>query len=105
MLPDNLDNQNKIMINAIEWFKEKGFTFDDKITIMDVIDLQTDALECASKKVDEHAEKYHFAVRDPLVQLAAEIRLLGYIKPPKTSDSFWCIHCRAWHQPSEPLPD
>lgn len=31
------------MINAIEWFKEKGFTFDDKITIEDVIALQEDA--------------------------------------------------------------
>ena len=31
------------MKNAIEWFKEKGFTFDDKITIKDVIDLQDDA--------------------------------------------------------------
>lgn len=31
------------MINAIEWFKEKGFTFDDKITIKDVIVLQDDA--------------------------------------------------------------
>lgn len=31
------------MINAIEWFKEKGFTFDDKITIKDVLYLQTDA--------------------------------------------------------------
>jgi hypothetical protein len=31
------------MINPIEWFKEKGFTFDDKITIKDVIDLQEDA--------------------------------------------------------------
>jgi hypothetical protein len=31
------------MINAIEWFKEKGFTFDDKITIKDIIDLQEDA--------------------------------------------------------------
>ncbi len=31
------------MKNAIEWFEEKGFTFDDKITIKDVIDLQNDA--------------------------------------------------------------
>jgi hypothetical protein len=31
------------MKNAIEWFKEKGFTFDDKITIADVIALQNDA--------------------------------------------------------------
>lgn len=31
------------MINAIEWFKEKGFTFDDKITIKDVLDIQKDA--------------------------------------------------------------
>jgi hypothetical protein len=31
------------MINAIEWFKAHGFTFDDKITIKDVLDLQKDA--------------------------------------------------------------
>lgn len=31
------------MINAIQWFKDKGFTFDDKITIKDVIELQKDA--------------------------------------------------------------
>jgi hypothetical protein len=31
------------MINAIEWFKNHGFTFDDKITIKDVQDLQHDA--------------------------------------------------------------
>ena len=31
------------MINPIQWFKEKGFTFDDKITIKDLIDLQEDA--------------------------------------------------------------
>jgi hypothetical protein len=31
------------MKNPIEWFKEKGFTFDDKITIADVIALQADA--------------------------------------------------------------
>lgn len=31
------------MINAIEWFKEKGFTFDDKITVADVIELQNDS--------------------------------------------------------------
>jgi hypothetical protein len=31
------------MKNPIEWFKEKGFTFDDKITIKDIIDLQGDA--------------------------------------------------------------
>jgi hypothetical protein len=31
------------MKNAIDWFKEKGFTFDDKITIKDVIELQNDA--------------------------------------------------------------
>jgi len=33
------------MINAIEWFKEHGFTFDDKITIADVIELQQDAFK------------------------------------------------------------
>lgn len=33
------------MINAIEWFREKGFTFDDKITIKDVIELQQDAVK------------------------------------------------------------
>lgn len=31
------------MINAIEWFKDKGLTFDDKITIKDLLDLQKDA--------------------------------------------------------------
>ena len=31
------------MKSAIDWFREKGFGFDDKITIKDVIDLQNDA--------------------------------------------------------------
>ena len=31
------------MINGIEGFKKHGFTFDDKITISDVIHLQDDA--------------------------------------------------------------
>ena len=31
------------MKSAIEWFEEKGFSFNDKITIKDVIDLQNDA--------------------------------------------------------------
>ncbi len=35
--------KNGIAKNGIEWFKEKGFTFDDKITMQDVIDLQDDA--------------------------------------------------------------
>lgn len=38
-------------INPIEWFEAKGFTFDDKITIKDVIDLQNDAGQRASVKV------------------------------------------------------
>lgn len=41
------------MINAIEWFKEKGFTFDDKITIADVIALQQDAKLCGMKQMAE----------------------------------------------------
>ncbi len=41
------------MINAIEWFKEKGFTFDDKITIKDVTDLQSDALWHAARAVHD----------------------------------------------------
>lgn len=32
------------MINAIQWFKDKGFLFDDRITIYDVIALQNDAM-------------------------------------------------------------
>jgi len=58
------------MKNAIEWFKEKGFTFDDKITIKDVIDLQNDARKdglmtaqgIASDVIRREATKY--AVRD-----------------------------------------
>ena len=54
------------MKNAIEWFKEKGFTFDDKITIKDVIDLQNDArkdgmmtaLNTASETIRAEATKY-----------------------------------------------
>lgn len=34
------------MINPIEWFKQKGFSFDDeRITIRDVVELQLDAKE------------------------------------------------------------
>lgn len=39
------------MKNVIEWFKEKGFTFDDKITIKDVIELQADAVHHAATLV------------------------------------------------------
>lgn len=31
------------MIDAIKWFKSHGFTFNDKITIADVLELQSDA--------------------------------------------------------------
>jgi hypothetical protein len=54
------------MKNAVEWFKEKGFTFDDKIKIKDVIDLQNDAKKCglmtaqflASTVIQAEAPKY-----------------------------------------------
>ena len=54
------------MINAIKWFTEKGFTFDDKITIKDVIDLQNDARKdglmtaqaIASQVIGEESSKY-----------------------------------------------
>lgn len=39
------------MINAVEWFKEKGFTFDDKITIADVIQLQNDSWDAGASSV------------------------------------------------------
>lgn len=41
------------MINAIEWFKSKGFTFDDKITIKDVIELQADAMSYAARLAEK----------------------------------------------------
>lgn len=45
------------MINPIEWFKQKGFSFDDeKITIKDVIDLQNDAWR---QGVQDAAEQVH----------------------------------------------
>lgn len=31
------------MKSAIEWFKEKGFTFDGKITVKDVIDRDSES--------------------------------------------------------------
>lgn len=41
------------MINAIEWFQSHGFSFDDKITIKDVLDLQNDALSHAAQLVHD----------------------------------------------------
>ncbi len=35
--------QGEFMINPVKWFQLKGFTSNDKITIKDVIDLQSDA--------------------------------------------------------------
>jgi hypothetical protein len=54
------------MKNAIEWFKDNGFGFDDKITIKDVIDLQNDArkdglmtaLNIASETIRAESPKY-----------------------------------------------
>lgn len=54
------------MKSGIDWFKEKGFTFDDKITIRDVIDLQNDArkdglmtaLDIASETIRSESPKY-----------------------------------------------
>lgn len=51
---------------AIDWFKEKGFTFYDKITIVDVIELQQDArkdglmsgLSIASETIHKNQEDY-----------------------------------------------
>lgn len=54
------------MKKACDWFKENGFTFDDKITIKDVIDLQNDArkdglmtaLSIASDVILDESPKY-----------------------------------------------
>lgn len=54
------------MKSAIEWFKEKGFTFDGKISIKDVIDLQNDARKdglmtaqlIASEVINRESPKY-----------------------------------------------
>lgn len=72
------------MKNAIEWFKEKGFTFDDKITIKDVIDLQNDAAKSAlmtaqmvaSEVIQKEATEYS-VIGDPIPGLPAEMSLSG----------------------------
>jgi len=72
------------MKNAVDWFKEKGFTFDDKITIKDVIDLQNDAAKSAlmfaqmvaSDVIRREAPKYS-VIGDPVSGLPREMALDG----------------------------
>jgi len=53
------------MINAIEWFKQKGFTFDDKITIKDVLELQDNAKEDGIEMADDLYQSAITLIRNP----------------------------------------
>lgn len=69
------------MKNALQWFTEKGFTFDDKITIKDVLDIQNDARkdglmtaqQIASEVIRRESPKY----AQPGQQLPPEMTLGG----------------------------
>lgn len=53
------------LINPVEWFKQKGFTFDDKLTVADVIELQQNARQYERQ---EHRE----AIQEERRMTAAE---------------------------------
>lgn len=84
------------MINPIEWFKEKGFTFDDKITIADVIALQEDARKAGSWI--------------PVTADLPDGEMVVLASHPEWSDPVWpaFIECDLWHwadgSPCEPQP-